>query len=151
MRALAVLVAVMAGVGVAAEDGSVWDGVYTPAQAKQGAKLFVEHCVACHSTKPGEMSGHGPAPSVIGEDFEYRWLDSSVADLFDAIRQTMPEGAPNSLGVDEYAAVTAYVFQLNGYPAGAKPMKIADYELWKEVWIEAGPGNLELPSAPSLD
>ncbi len=117
-------------------EGSVWDGVYSQAQAKQGAKLFVEHCVACHSTKPGEMSGHGPAPSVIGEDFAFRWLDSSVADLYDAIRQTMPEGAPNSLSPAQYAALTAYIFELNGYPAGESALDAANYDALANIWIE---------------
>ena len=27
---------------------SVWDGVYTEAQAKRGEALFAENCVTCH-------------------------------------------------------------------------------------------------------
>ena len=30
----------------------------------------------------------------------------------------MPEGDPGSLTPDEYAALVAYVFSANGYPAG---------------------------------
>ena len=130
------VVAVICASAAGAQDGSVWDGVYTPEQAQQGAELFVQHCIACHATRPGEMSGHGPAPSVIGADFEFRWVDSSVADLYDAIRQTMPEGAPNSLSEAEYASLTAYIFELNGYPAGTQVLSIDDYDALTSVWIE---------------
>lgn len=117
---------------------SVWDGVFTAQQANAGAKLFVEHCVACHSSKPGEMSGHGPAPAVIGADFAFRWQDASVAELYESIRQTMPEGAPNSLSVAQYGALTAYVLQLNGYPAGDKNLDASqDYQRLDSTWIES--------------
>ena len=121
------------------EEGSVWDGVYSVSQAKKGAKLFVTHCIACHATQAGEVSGHAPAPSVIGEDFEFRWLDSSLADLFDVVRQTMPEGAPNSLSPGEYAALTAYLLQLNGYPAGVSDLDVSGYDSMTRIWIEKKP------------
>ena len=59
------------------------------------------------------MAGHSAAPSLVGEAFSYRWAVSSITDLFDTIRQTMPEAAPNSLSTEEYAAVTAYLLKLN--------------------------------------
>lgn len=117
-------------------QGSVWDGTYSASQADRGARLFIEHCIACHSNKAGEMGGHGPAPSVIGEDFTFRWYDASLADLFDAIRQTMPEGAPNSLAPEQYADLTAYVLQLNGFPSGPTELAAASYEALQVIWIE---------------
>ena len=117
-------------------EGSVWDGTYTTPQADRGARLFIEHCIACHSNKAGEMSGHGPAPSVLGEDFTFRWYDASIADLYDAIRQTMPEGAPNSLAPDQYADLTAYVLHLNGFPSGATALEAENYDALQNIWIE---------------
>ena len=61
----------------------------------------------------------GTAPSLVGEDFRFRWSGSSVADLFDSISQTMPLAAPNSLSSRDYADLTAYVLELNGYPDGS--------------------------------
>ena len=101
-----------------AEDRSVWQGVYVLEQADRGKALFTQHCVACHTDEPGKVAGHGPAPQVFGADFEFRWIDASVLDVLDLVRQTMPEAAPNSLSLDEYGDLTAYILQLNGYPVG---------------------------------
>jgi hypothetical protein len=39
--------------------------------------------------------------------------------LLDVIANTMPQSDPGSLKPEEFAAVTAYILQQNGYPAGA--------------------------------
>jgi hypothetical protein len=45
---------------------------------------------------------------------------SLTADaLLDVIANTMPQSDPGSLKPEEYAAVTAYILQQNGYPAGS--------------------------------
>jgi mono/diheme cytochrome c family protein len=95
---------------------SVWDGIYSNEQADRGEALFVQQCVACHSNQPG---GASAAPAVIGGDFKFRWTDAPLRDLYDTIVQTMPLAAPNSLGADEYADITAYILKLNDYPAGS--------------------------------
>ena len=118
------------------QERSVWEGIYSQAQAQRGAAIFIQACITCHSNKPGEVAGDGPAPSLIGEDFSFRWTDSSIADIFDTIRQTMPEAAPNSLSADEYAAVTAYILQLNGYPSGVEEIDPGRREALQLIYIE---------------
>jgi len=125
----------------AVPERSVWEGVYSQAQAQRGAEIFIQACITCHSNKPGEAAGHGPAPSLIGEDFTFRWTDSSIADIFDTIRQTMPEAAPNSLSAAEYAAVTAYILQLNGYPSGVDEIDPAQREALQLIYIEEAPAG----------
>ncbi len=98
-------------------ETSVWEGAYTLPQAQRGADVYARSCVSCHATEAGVVAGHGPAPSVVGEDFMFRWTDASIADLFDTVRQTMPEAAPNSLSAQEYADVVAYLLNLNGFPS----------------------------------
>lgn len=114
----------------------MWDGVFTEEQVKLGAKLYEQQCIACHSDQPGVLSGHGPSPSIVGDDFLFNWIDSSVADLFDVIRQTMPQAAPNSLDAQQYAEITAYVLSLNGFPSGEEPLLAEDYVALQEIWIE---------------
>ncbi|MEQ9451330.1 MAG: cytochrome c, partial [Pseudomonadales bacterium] len=138
-RCLAVGLLALLPLAVEAQDRSVWEGVYSDAQADQGQVLFAAHCKACHADVAGEVGGHGPAPAVFGEDFEFRWLDSSVLDILDTMRQTMPEAAPNSLSVDEYAALTAYILRLNGYPAGPAPLDPGNRSLLGEIYIEPQP------------
>jgi mono/diheme cytochrome c family protein len=122
-----------------AQEASVWDGAYTPVQAASGKKLFTTHCVACHSDQPGGSSSHGPAPSLLGKDFSFRWVDTSLADLFDVIRQTMPQAAPNSLSSQEYADVTAYLLQINAFPAGTTVLDPSDREHLLQTYIDATP------------
>ena len=125
--------------GAQTDERSVWDGVYTSAQAQRGEVMFIRSCIACHSNKQGEAGGHGPAPSVMGEDFSFRWTDAAMVDLFDTIRQTMPEAAPNSLSAAEYADLTAYVLKLNNYPSGTAELNAADREALQLIYIDETP------------
>ncbi len=118
---------------------SIWQGVYTVAQATRGEEVFVRECVQCHSDKPGQTAGDGAVPSLVGEDFRFRWTDTSLVDLFDSISQTMPSAAPNSLSLQEYAAVTAYLLMLNGYPAGAAELDHAERKNLVRILIDEGP------------
>jgi quinoprotein glucose dehydrogenase len=93
-------------------------GIFTGEQALRGRSVYVRECAVCHSEQPGQTAGDGTAPSLIGEDFRFRWSGSSVADLFDSISQTMPLAAPNSLSRQDYADLTAYVLALNEYREG---------------------------------
>src|SRR5271163_112967 len=73
---------------------STWDGVYTDAQAKEGATLYSTNCASCH----GEMlTGGEEAPPLAGSDFLSNWNGLSASDLFERIRTTMPLSKPQSL------------------------------------------------------
>ena len=91
----------------AQSGGSVLDGVFTEAQASRGEATFRRVCSACHDT--GEFTGGR---------FRLTWVGQSAGDLFDTIATLMPEGDPGSLTPAQYAAVVAYLLQVNGYPAG---------------------------------
>jgi mono/diheme cytochrome c family protein len=43
-----IVLTVIAAAVLAQGPRSVWDGVYTEAQAKRGEALFGENCVTCH-------------------------------------------------------------------------------------------------------
>ncbi len=90
---------------------AVLEGAFTAAQAARGERTFDEVCAGCHDS--GEFAG---------ARFRLGWVDRSVGELFDIISTLMPEGDPGSLSPGEYAAVVAYLLQLNGYPAGETPL-----------------------------
>jgi quinoprotein glucose dehydrogenase len=123
----------------AAQLHSIWQGVYTQGQATRGAQVFDRECVQCHSDRLGATSGEGTAASLIGEDFRFRWTNSSIADLFDSISQTMPLSAPNSLSLRDYSAVTAYLLELNEYPAGVAELDHRARENLRQILIDEGP------------
>ena len=93
-----------------AQDGesrSIHDGVYTEAQAEQGAELWQNICGECHQIDEFQ----GPA-------YMSSWTNVPVAELFDLISVTMPEDNPGSLRDAEYVAVIAYLLSMNGVEAG---------------------------------
>ena len=103
--------AVPAGGAAAQSGGTVADGVFTADQASRGEQTFRDVCSACHDTV--EFSGGR---------FRFTWVGLTAGDLFDTISTLMPEGDPGSLSPARYAAVVAYLLDLNGYPAGETPL-----------------------------
>jgi mono/diheme cytochrome c family protein len=94
---------------------SVWAGVYTEAQADQGAALYKVHCVTCHGDSLG---GGEQVPALRGVSFGATWEGVPLADLFDRMRKTMPPGKSGVVTRQEFASILAYVLKMNGMPAG---------------------------------
>lgn len=108
---------------IAAFDISIApDGTGLPpgsGDARQGAALYVEKCLACH----GERGAGKPADALAGgigslaSARPVRTVGSYwpyATTLFDYIRRAMPYQAPGSLSVDDTYAVAAYILNLNG-------------------------------------
>lgn len=118
---------------------SVWQGIYTSIQADTGKVLFTQHCASCHTDSEGASAGHDAAPAIVGEGFRERWVDASIADIFDTIRQTMPVAAPNSLSPQQYADLTAFILKLNQYPAGESALQADAYDAMLDTFIDPAP------------
>lgn len=99
---------------VRAQDKTVWDGVYSDAQAKRGEAAFADKCSKCHGA---DLSG-GDAPSLAGNEFSVNWDDLSVNDLAERIRVSMPQDNPQSLTRDQVADLIAWILKRNNVPAG---------------------------------
>ncbi|MFT5143200.1 MAG: mono/diheme cytochrome c family protein [Rhodothermales bacterium] len=110
---------------VAADPGplSTRSGVYTAEQALKGQELFTVVCGECHQ------------PEDFLEGFLPGWAGQRADELFKEIRKTMPEDSPGSLRSSEYAAVIAFLFQLNGLKAGEERLPGSTRRL-KEILIE---------------
>ena len=104
---------------------SVWDGIYTQAQADRGKGLYSEQCASCHGS---ELTGGEMAPPLSGGEFMAGWDGLTVGDLFERIRISMPQNAPGSLSGQQNADILAFVFNANKFPAG-------ESELPKEAGI----------------
>ena len=90
-------------------------GSGTPAQ---GAKIYVEKCVACHGEngtgKPfAALVGGAPLTSGIEtpKTIHNFWGYSTI--VFDFVRRAMPFQQPRTLTNDEVYALTAYILALN--------------------------------------
>ena len=99
-----------------AQGKTVWDGVYTEAQAERGEQLFAQQCAQCHSP---DLRGSDLAPALVGDVFAAKWNDLALDQLFEIMRLTMPQDQPGSLTRDQMAEVLAFVLQQGGVPAGA--------------------------------
>ena len=127
----------IAGIGsaVRAQEStrSVWDGVYTEAQAKRGEAVYGQNCAACHGVALEGIETAGP---LTGARFTANWNGVTVGDMFDRIRVSMPHDRPGTLSRQQTADVVAYVFSFNRLPAG-KIELARQTELLKQIKFDA--------------
>lgn len=110
-------IVLMTGVFAAQEaTRSVWDGVYTEAQAERGRGIYLEHCVKCHG--PSLMGGGAGAGPLQGAVFSSNWNGVPLGAMLDRVRTTMPQDKPMTLSRQQIADVLAYVFSVNKFPPG---------------------------------
>ena len=113
---------------------STLDGVFTPAQALRGQRVYNENCSSCHGhgLRGGEM-----APSLAGAGFIVYWTEVSVGALFDRMKLTMPEDEPGRLSDQEYTDVLAYLLDRSDYPAGENELSTDKAELDRIMIVAA--------------
>ena len=101
----------------AAQEGgrTVWDGVYSEAQADRGRTAYARHCASCHAA---DLSGSLEARPLAGARFMQDWSEDTVDTLYTRIRNLMPFDDPATLADDIYLDSVAYILQFNGFPPG---------------------------------
>jgi mono/diheme cytochrome c family protein len=98
---------------------SVWQGVYTKAQAARGQLAYIAACASCHGVT---LQGDSDIPELTGNSFLKRWTDRPIGTLFAFTESQMPVGRPRSLGAPGYADVIAYILTANGFPDGQQEL-----------------------------
>jgi S-disulfanyl-L-cysteine oxidoreductase SoxD len=101
---------------------SVWDGVYTEAQAGRGQALYSQNCASCHGET---LAGAEEAPALAGSDFLSNWSGLTAGDLFERIRTTMPLNNPGGLSRPVMCDILAYILSANKFPAGQTELPTA--------------------------
>jgi len=112
---------------------SVWDGVYTQAQADRGRPLYNQHCASCHADTlmGGEMS-----PPLVGGEFLSNWNGLTLGELFERIRTTMPQNNPGKISREVNSDITAYILSVNKFPAGNAELPHST-EFLKDIRIDS--------------
>ena len=116
---------------------SVWDSVYTAAQAARGDSLYHGTCAKCHGdTLGGGTTSTGEdSPPLVGSPFLGNYYGLTVYDLYDKIRNAMPPDNPKTIEPKVIVDVMAYLFSKNQFPAGAAELP-NDVEKLREIKIE---------------
>lgn len=114
---------------------SAKDGVYTAAQADRGKAVYTEQCTECHGT----MTSVTPdlAPLLNDHVFQRAWRNRSLSELFDRVRETMPQNRPRTLSPSQMVDLIAYILSANGLAAGDVPLT-DDIETLKQIRVDAG-------------
>jgi len=116
---------------------TVWDGVYTEAQAARGTTAYGQSCAGCHA-----LATEGKAP-LVGDPFWKSFAQKNVGYLLEFVSTYMPNGNPGSLTEPTYRDIVAVMLKSNGFPAGTTelgPSTIAG------VQIVPKDGSTELPA-----
>jgi mono/diheme cytochrome c family protein len=98
----------------AGQPRTVWDGVYTGAQADRGKRAYESSCAHCHGQDLGGLDG----PPLVGPDFLRNWTEDSLGSLLSHISSKMPADAPGTLPRTVSLEILAYLLSANGFPEG---------------------------------
>ncbi len=98
---------------------SIWSGVYTTAQAARGKAAYTDNCSRCHGSA---LQGNDEIPALQGAQFMVDFDGSSVADLTNRVRTTMPMDNPGHLDNATTTDIVAFLLQSNQVPAGGSEL-----------------------------
>ncbi|HUK33262.1 MAG TPA: cytochrome c [Vicinamibacterales bacterium] len=135
-RAIVVFAAAFAaGVLLNAQSRTVWEGVYTDAQAERAMATYDSVCSRCH-TLTGQERG-----ALTGDAFWTAFTQKSVGDLLTYVKTNMPNGNGGSLPPATYNDLVALILKSNGFPAGSvevSPETVTNVQ----IIPKDGPGEL---------
>lgn len=116
---------------------TVWQGVYTDAQAARGQSQYTTHCANCHRE---DLSGYNDI--LKGSRFMEKNRETTLDLLFDKTKTTMPRGAPGSLSDSAYLDIIAHVLKVNEFPAGTRELAVDEL---RRVQIVGKDGPQQVP------
>lgn len=132
-----ILVLALSGVASAqwatSSTRTVWQGVYTDAQAARGQSEYTSHCANCHRD---DLSGYNQI--LKGTRFMEKYRESGLNMLFEKTKTTMPRGAPASLSDKAYVDIVSFLLKENEFPAGTAELRVEDLQTI-QVTRKSGP------------
>jgi mono/diheme cytochrome c family protein len=120
---------------------TVWDGVFTTAQATRGGQLYAASCAGCHGASLQGAEGK----ALHGEAFWTDWRESTVDALLTYVSKNMPFSEDGSLAgtlsPSTYVDIVAYMLSANAFPAGGQELT-ASSSAGVQIIRKEGPGEL---------
>ncbi len=123
--------ALLAGIATA-QARTIWDGVYSDAQADRGHTMYMQNCSRCHGVN---LWGTYEIPPLVGRFMPY-YSGSSLEALFQYVSTAMPLDHPGMLPASVNADIVAYLLKANDVPPGSKELRP---EAMKGISFEARP------------
>lgn len=121
---------------------TVWNGIYSEAQATRGLAVYEENCARCHGA-PG-----GQTPALVGNDFMDRWREDNLESLYLFVKNSMPPTRGRTvrtpLADNLYQDVLAFILKSNFFPAGTSDLRP---ESFANVQIEGKDGPKPVPNS----
>jgi mono/diheme cytochrome c family protein len=118
-----------------AKGPTVWDGVYTEAQAERATAIFGSNCSNCHT-----LTSEGNRP-LSGDKFWEGFTQKTVGDLLKFVSTSMPNNNPGTLPAASYNDLVALILKSNGFPAGTAEVT-PDAVATVQIIPKDGPGEL---------
>lgn len=104
----------------AQSSNTIWEGVYTVAQAERGAEQYSARCASCHAA---DLRGNSNSPSLLGLSFMFIWEGKSLGEIYSKMRNEMPTDQPGSLSAQTYSDILAFILRANEFPAGSTELE----------------------------
>jgi S-disulfanyl-L-cysteine oxidoreductase SoxD len=123
--------ALLAGIATA-QAHTIWDGVYSDAQADRGHTMYMQNCSRCHGVN---LWGTYEIPPLVGRIMPY-YSGSSLEALFEYVSTAMPLDHPGMLPASVNADIVAYLLKANDVPSGSKELRP---EAMKAISFEGRP------------
>lgn len=115
---------------------TVWDGVYTDAQAARATATFSQSCSNCHT-----LGADGNRP-VTGDAFWRAFTQKTVGDMLTFVKTNMPNGVnAGSLPAPTYNDLVALILKSNGFPSGSTELS-PETVVGVQIIPKDGPGEL---------
>ena len=117
---------------------TIWDGIYSQAQAERGRNAYLASCARCHGDDLAGFRG-----AMEGKRFMEGWSEDTVHSLFHRIQSTMPPGQAGSLADQSYVDIVAFIFSRNQFPTGSEDLTVNGLD---KIRIQDKQGPAPVPS-----
>lgn len=135
--------AILPTVEPARAEQTIWDGIYSKAQADNARLLYLGGCASCHGRRLNgapDAPDMQPGPPLAGTTFLRNWNGRTLAALFELARTTMPVRNPGQFSDQQYIDIIAYMLSQGDAPAGNEQLE-PDIDRLEDILIEPRPDN----------
>ncbi|MEZ5419764.1 MAG: cytochrome c [Vicinamibacterales bacterium] len=84
-------------------------------------EAYRKECNSCHGDG---LEGDGFAPGLAGGEFMSNWNGTTIGDLYDRIRISMPPGNPAAVPPQVKADIIAFMLKANKFPTGQAELTV---------------------------